>query len=173
MLETLINRRSIRKYKGQPVETEKIETLIQATLLSPSSRSIQPWEFVIVQEEETLIKLSKAKQHGAAFLKNAPLAFVVLGDSTKSDVWVEDTSIASIILQLTAEQMGLGSCWVQIRNRKHNEEISSETYIQNLLNIPEHVKVEAIISIGYPDEQKNPYKLVELPYEKVKHEVYK
>ncbi|QNO15783.1 nitroreductase family protein [Alkalicella caledoniensis] len=171
MLNTLIKRRSIRKYKTQKIEQEKIDVLVQAALLSPSSRSIRPWEFIIVQEPQTLQKLSEAKTHGASFLKDAPLAFVVLGDSSKSDVWVEDTSIASIIIQLTAEQMNLGSCWIQIRNRQ-NQETTAESYIQNLLNIPEHLKVEAIISLGYPDEQKQPYELDKLPYEKVKQETY-
>ena len=172
MLETLINRRSIRKYTDQKIEENKIQELTQAALLSPTSKNKQSWEFIIVQNTETLHKLSQAKEHGAAFLKDAPLAFVVLGDSSISDVWVEDTSIASIILQLTAEQMGLGSCWIQIRNRNHNETTSAEKYIQNLLNIPEHLKVEAIISMGYPAEKREPHKLEDLPYNKIKKDKY-
>ncbi|SES97662.1 nitroreductase family protein [Anaerobranca gottschalkii] len=173
MLETLINRRSIRKYKDQKIEEEKIKTLIQSALLSPSSRNIRPWEFIVVQDKETLNKLSYAKKHGSSFVKDAPLAFVILGDSTKSDVWIEDTSIAGIVVQLTAEKLGLGSCWVQIRNREHDSKNTAEEYIQKLLNIPEHLKVEAIIAIGYPAEEKEPYDLTKLPYEKVKMERYK
>lgn len=172
MLNTLIHRRSIRKYTDQKIEKDKLDTLIQAALLSPSSRGLRPWEFIVVQDKETLANLSKAKPHGGTFLKDSPLAIVVLGDSTKSDVWVEDASIASIIIQLTAEELGLGSCWVQIRNRKYDDNTTAESYLQNLLNIPEHIKVEAIISIGYPDEQKEPYELDDLPYSKIKYEKY-
>lgn len=172
LLNTLVHRRSIRKYKSQPVDQQKIDTIIQAALLSPSSRNIRPWEFIVVQDKTTLSKLSQVKKHGCAFIKDAPLAIVVLGDSTKSDVWVEDASIASIIVQLAAEDLGLGSCWVQIRNRNHDDKTTAESYIQTLLNIPKDIKIEAIISIGYPDEQKESYELDDLPYDKVKHETY-
>ena len=74
-------------------------------------------------------KLAKSKQHGSEFLKNAPLAIVICADSTKSDVWVEDCSIAAIIIQLTALSLGLGSCWAQIRDRQHDYEITAEGYI--------------------------------------------
>jgi nitroreductase len=103
-----------------------------------------------------LSKLSLAKQHGSEFIENAPLAIIVCADSTKSDVWVEDCSIATIILQLTAQSEGLGSCWAQIRNRQHDYEKTSESYIQELFGLSEHIKVECILGIGHPAELKNP-----------------
>jgi nitroreductase len=103
-----------------------------------------------------LSKLSLAKQHGSEFIENAPLAIIVCADSTKSDVWIEDCSIAAIILQLTAQSEGLGSCWAQIRNRQHDYEKTAESYVQELLVLPEHIKVECILGIGHPAELKNP-----------------
>ena len=167
MLDLLINRRSIRKYKDILIEKDKIDKLIKAALLSPSSRGICPWEFVVVQNKETIEKLSIAKENGSGFLKDAPLALVIIADSTKSDVWVEDTSIASILIQLQAEKMGLGSCWIQIRNRFHDKVKTSEEYVKEILEIPENYSVESIIAAGYPNESKRPYSDEDLKYNKV------
>jgi len=145
MINLLRKRRSIRNYRPSPIEDEKVAILKEALLRSPSSRGINPWEFIFVDDKQTLIKLSQAKQHGSEFLKNASLGIVVLGDEKRSDVWIEDCSIASIIVQLAAEDLGLGSCWVQIRKRNHNDEISSEQYVQQLLQIPSHMRVLSII----------------------------
>jgi nitroreductase len=167
MLEILKNRRSIRKYKDKKVEDEKIEQLIHAALLSPTSRNFYSWEFMVVNDKETIGELSKAKASGSAFLKDAPLAFVVLGDPQISDVWVEDASIASIIIQLTAQSLGLGSCWIQIRKRDHDDKITSEDYVKDLLGIPEGKRVESIISIGYPNEDRLAHKIEDLRFDKV------
>lgn len=167
MLELLKKRRSIRKYKNRKVDSDKIENLVRAALLSPSSRWTRPWEFIVVTDRELLAALSRAKQSGSGFLKGAPLGIVVAADPGKCDVWVEDTSIASIIIQLAAESMGLSSCWIQIRERIHEDGQPAEQYIRNLLNIPDNLKVECIIGVGYGDEQKPPYRDEELLYDKV------
>ncbi len=167
--ELIEKRRSIRKFKPRGIEKEKIEKLVEAALRAPSSKGINPWIFVIVDDSEILAKLSKAKPHGSSFLKNAPLGFVVCGDSEKTDTWVEDTSIASIFLQLAAEDLGLSSCWIQIRGRKHDDSISAETYIQNILKIPAKIKIESIIAIGYPDEVKPPHNIESLNMKKIFH----
>lgn len=166
MLELLMKRRTIRKYKTDKVPNQMQNDLIKTALLSPSSRKANPWEFVLVNDELYLDKLSSAKK-GATFLKSAPLGIVVLADENKSDVWVEDTSIASIIIQLAAETMGLGSCWIQIRDRMYNETQTSEDYIRGVLDIPENYRVEAIISIGFPNEEKAPHREEDLQFEKV------
>lgn len=163
MIELLRKRRSIRAYLDRPVEPEKVELLKEAVLRAPSSRNIDPWEFIFVDDRSLLGTLSQCKTHGAAFLKNAPLAIVICGDGTQSDVWIEDCSIASILVQLTAQSLGLGSCWVQVRQRKTTDQITSEQYIQERLGIPSPVRVESIIAIGYPAEQREP-----LPYEQLK-----
>ncbi len=167
MIELLRKRRSVRKFKEKSIESEKIEILKEAVLRAPTSRNIMPWEFIFVTDKDKLKKLSEAKQHGSAFVAGAPLAVVVCADTDRSDVWVEDCSIASIILQLTGLEQGLGSCWAQIRNRKHNESESAEEHIQKLLDIPERFAVESIIALGYPDEEKEPVSYSALPLEKI------
>lgn len=167
MLEILKNRRSIRKYQDKKVEDEKIDQLINAALLSPTSKNLHSWEFVVVDDKKTIEELSNSKSIGSISLKGAPLAFVVLADPNINDVWIEDASIASIIIQLTAQSLGLGSCWIQIRERNHKDDIPAENYIKDLLKIPEGKKVEAIISIGYPAEEKPAYSKEDLRFEKV------
>ncbi|MFC1515168.1 nitroreductase family protein [Thermodesulfobacteriota bacterium] len=173
MFDVLIQkRRSIRRYSEKEVENEKIDVLVEAALRSPSSRGFNPWKFIVVTDKDLLEKLALAKPHGSSFLKDAQLGFVVCADPEISDVWVEDTAIATIFVQLSAESLGLGSCWIQIRKRMHNETKSAETYISEMLNIPDNLKVESMIAIGYPDEIKLPHKKADLHYEKMYHDTY-
>ncbi len=167
--EMIEKRRSIRKFQSRDIEKEKIEKLVEAALRAPSSRGINPWIFVIINDKKILRELSKAKPHGSAFLKDAPIGIVVCGEPEKSDTWVEDTSIASIFIQLAAEALGLSSCWIQIRGRNHDTSTSAGTYIKNILAIPEKTEVESIIAIGYPDEVKQPHPIESLQTEKIFH----
>ena len=171
-LSLVQKRRSIRRYENKPVEPEKVERLIEAALRAPSSRGFNPWEFVVVADGVLLEKLSKAKPHGASFLKDASLGIVVCVDPEKCDVWIEDASIASIYIHLAAESMELGSCWIQIRKRMHDQTKTADQYIRELLNVPENLNVESIIAIGYPAEMKSPHSKEDLQYDKVHYNVY-
>lgn len=168
MIELLRTRRSIRKFTEQKLESEKVEILKEAVLRSPSSKGINPWVFVFVDEKDTIQQLKNCKPNGAGPLETSPLAVVICADETVNDTWVEDCSIASILLQLTAQSLGLGSCWIQIHNRMHSETISSEKYIQDLLNIPAQFRILCIISIGYPVKWREGKKLEDLQFEKIR-----
>ena len=173
MFQSLIRkRRSIRKYLSRKVEPEKIEQLLEAALRAPSSRDLRPCRFIVVTESTALAKLARAKTGGSGFLDGAPLAIVICADTEKSDVWVEDASIASTFLLLAAESLDLGACWIQIRNRMHNDEKTSESYIADLLNIPENLSVLSIIALGYADETKSPHPVEELGFENVHREKF-
>ncbi len=168
MIEILRNRRSIRKYTTQPVEPDKLNILKEALLRSPSSKNINPWEFIFVDDKDCLNRLQNCKPHATLPLQTAPLAVVVCADETKNDVWIEDCSIASVLLQLTAQSLGLGSCWIQIRNRMHSEDYTAEKYIQELLSVPEHFRVLSIITLGYPAKPREGKAPEELQFEKIK-----
>ena len=168
-IELLKKRRSIRQFQDKPVEKEKIDTLVEAMLRSPSSRSFNPWEFVVVTDPQIIGGLSQAKPHGASFVKNAPLVFVVCADPAKSDVWVEDCSIAALIVHLEAADLGLGSCWIQIRLREHGEEVSSEQYVKKLFGLRDEMVVEAIVAIGYGSEEKDGHPSSSLLHERVSY----
>jgi len=171
-IELIKNRRSIRKFKDKAVEKEKIDLLIEAALRSPSSRSLNPWEFIVITDKKILKELSCSKPHGAAFLNSAPLGIATVADPQKCDIWIEDSSIASTYIQLAAESIGLKSCWIQIRKRFYKDEITAENRAAEILNIPENLSVESIIAVGYPDEIKNGHKKESLLYNKIHYEKY-
>lgn len=173
MLNSLMEkRRSIRKYLDRAIEPEKIDSLLEAVLRSPSGKSIYPLEFIVIEDKTMLEKLSVSKPAGAAFLKHAALGVVICANQDRSDTCIEDASIASIVLQLAVESLGLGSCWIQIRNRTHKDGRPSQQYVADLLGIPSSYLVQSIISIGYPAETKAPHKREKLKFDTVYHGRY-
>jgi nitroreductase len=77
-----------------------------------------------------------------------------MADPEHSDVWIEDASIAATFMILTAQDLGLGSCWIQIRKRNHSVNISSEEFIKDLLGIPANLRILCLLAIGYSAEDK-------------------
>jgi nitroreductase len=172
VLSFIQKRRSIRKYLKKAIEPEKRDALIEAALRAPSSRGLCPWEFILIDNSDLLATLSNSKQYGSSFLKEASMAIVVCADTSKSDVWVEDTAIAATYIQLTAESLGLGSCWIQIRERMHDNDQTAEDFIRNVLGIPERLHVDSLIALGYPDETPKPHEKDELQYQKIWYNRY-
>lgn len=163
----LLERHSIRRYTDAEIEADKVKTILEAALLAPSSKSKRPWQFIVVDDRETLTKLMACKPAGAVSLKTAMLAVVVVSDPGESDVFIEDTSVAAAFMQLQAAALGIGSCWVQIRNRFSEDGEAAEVMVQNLLEIPQYLQVECIVTFGYPDEQRKPVDPEKLLWEKV------
>jgi len=167
MLDLLMSRRSIRKYKDKTIEKDKVQELLKGILTSPSGRNIRPWELIVVDDKDKLALLGESRGGASRALANAPLAIVILADPDATDVWIEDASIVSIITQLMAQSLGLGSCWIQVRERVAINGKTVEDYVKEVLDIPENYKVESMIAIGYPDEEKSPHSEEELPFDKV------
>ena len=114
-----------------------------------------------------LKQLSLCKPSGAAFLENCALAVVVLTDPLQSEAYVEDAAIAAVSIQLQAEDLGMGSCWVQIRGRETAAGYDSEQYVRDLLDIPLQLFVGCIIAIGHKAKEGKPHDEAKLPWEKV------
>ena len=161
------NRRSMRKFTGEEVNQEEVVTLLKAALMSPSSKRSNCWQFIEVDDKETLEKLSHCKEMGAAFLAEAALAIVVMADPLASDVWIEDAAIASIMIQLQAEDLGLGSCWVQVRERFTATGMPSGEYVHEVLDIPLQLQVVSIIAVGHKGMERKPFNEEHLQWEKV------
>lgn len=170
MINMLRNRRSTRSFEKRDIEEDKIEILKEALVRSPSSRSINPWEFILVNDKKTLQELAHCKPHGASFLSGASLAVVILGDTGRSDTCIEDCSIAAITFQYAAESLGLSSCWCQVRLRSHSEDRSAEEYVRERLGIPDRHMIECIIAVGYPAENKSPHNYESLDWEKIRQD---
>jgi len=165
--DLLKSRRSIRKFENREVEKDKIDTILKSAALSPSARGRRPWEFIAVTDKDTLQKLSQCREGGSQFLAGAPLGIVVAANSEDGDIWIEDASIAAVIMQLAAHSLGLGSCWIQVRGRMHPDGREAGDYVKEVLGIPSKYSVECIIAIGYPAESKKPYEESDLPQGKV------
>jgi len=170
--ELVRTRRSIRLYHNKPVESEKIDLILETALRAPSSRGIRPWEFVVVQDRALIQKLSRSKERGSAFAASAQVVIVVCADTEKSDAWVEDASIAASMIFLAAHSLDLGACWVQIRNRQHDKSVSAEENVRHILAIPERISVLALIAIGYPAESLPPHPWSELEYKRIHNNHY-
>lgn len=163
----LIQRRSIRKYTEDLLQPEETEMILRAALLSPTSKNSHSWQFVVVEDKEMLQTLSNCKLHGSSFVADCALAVVVLGNPLVSDVWIEDASIASFAMQLQAEDMGIGSCWVQVRERQMEEDIAAQDYVREVLEIPMPYEVLSIIAFGKKQKERNPNDVEALFWENV------
>lgn len=161
-LELCRQRRSIRNYTAQPVEKQKVEQILQAALMAPSAKRLQPWQFVVVNDKAMIEQLAACKQYGSRMLLEAPLAIVVAADSSLTDTWQCDAAIAAHNMLLAAEDLGLGACWVHVYQREQAEE-----RVRELTGIPDKLNVLCIVSIGYKNEQRRTYELDKLPYEKI------
>ena len=149
-MNSIFNRRSVRKYLLKSIEPEKTEKLIRAAMQAPSAGNQQPWEFIIVREKECLEKLSEVSQY-SGLVKNAPLAIVMLVNKEclkYPDYWEQDLSAAAQNILLEAVEIGLGAVWLGIA-----PEIDRMEYIKKLFNLPNNVEVFGIIAVGYPEKE--------------------
>ena len=124
--------------------------------MSPTSKSQRAWHFVVVEDKTDIEKLADAKDLGSQFMKGAPLAIAVLGDPQANDCWIEDGSIAAVSMQYQAEELGLGSCWVQMRGRGLTDGTTADEVIRGILDIPANYSTLCIIAIGHKADQRKP-----------------
>ena len=143
------------------------ENAMKAALMAPTSKRSNAWQFIVVDEKDKLKELSYCKEQASQFIADAALAVVVVADPLASDVWIEDASIASIYLQLQAEDMGLGSCWVQVRERFTASGMPSGEYVHEVLDIPLQLQVLSVIAIGHKGMERKPFNEDNLQWEKI------
>lgn len=157
----------MRKFTEEELTQDQVLALLKAALMSPSSKRSNCWQFIVVDDKDTLEKLSFCKESGAAFVKDAAVAIVVTADPLASDVWIEDAAVASLMIQLQAEDLGLGSCWVQVRERFTANGMPANEYIHELLDIPLQLQVLSLIAIGHKGMERKPFDDAHLQWEKV------
>lgn len=155
-MQMLWERRSCRMFRERPVEPELVDRLLRAALLAPSGRNREPCEIYVTADPRTIQALADAKDHGSRFLAGAPLALAVAAQEALTDTWVEDASIVLTYIQLAAQSLGLGSCWIQIRGRHADAagSISSEDVVRRILGIGGDRRVQALVALGYPAESR-------------------
>ena len=144
-LENIMGRKSVRKYLPKPVEKEKIEVLLKAGMAAPSGKDVRPWELIVIDDREVLDSMAAVLPY-AKMLKEAPMAIVVCGDTTKSSYWYLDCSAATQNILLTAEALGLGAVWTAAYPYEDRIDV-----VRQNTGLPEKIVPLCVIPIGYPD----------------------
>ncbi len=150
IIQALLDRRSIRKYKTTPVAKEQIDTLLQAAFYAPSSKNIHPCHFIVIDDKETLNSFN-AFHVSAKMFDTAPLAIIVCGDAAEAwATWRDDCASASANICNAAHALGLGSCWCGLYPRDARVD-----GMKAALKLPGHIMPYSMIVIGHPDEVKS------------------
>ncbi|WP_458453784.1 nitroreductase family protein [Methanobrevibacter sp.] len=161
LLEVMLKRRSTRKFNDKPVTKEELDKILTSALLAPTSMNRKPCNFMVVENKDTLDKLSKAKDHGADLIRGADKAIVVIANTMLADTWIEDSSIALTYMHLMATELGLGSCWVQIHLRSKDGK-DSEQIVKDILKIDDYYRIVGILALGHSDNIPKAYELSDL-----------
>ena len=153
-------RRSTRKFLPLPIEREKLQRIIDAALVAPTSRNTRSTRFFVVEDKDTLAKMSQMRDYGSAFMKDAAAAIVVAGDKTATDLWVDNCAIAATTIQLAVVDEGLASCWVHVNDRPclkdEPEGARADDFLRSLLGIPAHYGILCVVALGYSDYEPKP-----------------
>jgi len=157
----------MRQFTDELLSGDDVKLLLRAGLMAPCSKGMRSYEFLVVEDKQVLAAMSQCKKVGSDFLAGAPLAIVVLADPSKSDVWIEDASVAATHILLQAEDLGLGACWIQLRERYSADERSSEQIVKSLLGIPEGMRAVCVIAVGHKGMERKPQNEDRLKWEQV------
>ena len=153
-LEVIKNRHSVRKFTDAPVEKEILDAIVSVARTAPSSRNSKSTEFMIVEDKDTIAALSQMRDSGSAFMKDAAAVIVILGDESKTDLWVDNCAISAAFVQLAVTAMDLGSCWVHINGRPRlkaePDGATAEDYVRELLGVKDSRRAYCAIAIGCP-----------------------
>ncbi len=152
-MNAIFKRRSIRKYKDQPVEKEKVEQLLRAAMQAPTSGNQRPWEFLVVENRESLKKLSLTSKYSMMVAK-APIAIIMLGNKDLfqyPEDWEKDLGAATQNLLLEAVDLGLGAVWIGVAPL-----IDCMENVRAVCELPSNIDPFAIVAVGYPLEEKEP-----------------
>lgn len=155
-LEVIEKRHSVRKYSDRPVDREILDAIVRVAQTAPSSRNSKSSAFMIVEDRDTLDALSQMRDYGSSLISGAQAAIVVMGDETKTDLWVDNCAISATFVQLAVTAMDLCSCWVHCNGRPRvkaePDGAKAEDYVRYLLGIKEGFRPYCVVAIGYPEE---------------------
>lgn len=158
--EIISRRRSTRKFLATTVEREKLQRILDAALVAPTSRNTRSTRFFVVQDKATLERMSQMRDYGSAFMKDAAAAIVVAGDRQTTDLWIDNCAIAATTIQLAVVDEGLASCWVHVNDRPclkdEPEGAKADDYLRSLIGIPAHYGILCAVALGYSDYEPKP-----------------
>jgi len=168
VLTAIEKRREITSFKDQQIPQETMEQLITSLYLSPSGNNLPSREFIAITDRAVLQDLSQTTPY-MKWLQQASAGFVIVGNAGLSKYWLQDATIAASYLWLAATSLGLGAAWGAVYHSEDTtESLQRESYVRQQLDIPEHLRVVAIIGVGYAAEEPAPKQLY--PLESVLHQ---
>lgn len=139
-LEFLKNRRTIRSFKEKKASDKEIEMILEAGRWAPSASNRQPWEFIVIKNEEKKQELAKLARYGK-FIGDAPIVIAIIGKIKQNPRWyIQDTSLVSMNMMLMAWALGIGTCWIGTMDREKAKEI---------LELGENDFVLTVLPMGY------------------------
>lgn len=146
-MEEIYKRRSIRSYNDKKISNEDMLSLVKAGMNAPSSKNSRPSEFIIIEDENLMKKLSEVSLN-MFMLGKCDKAIVVMG-LEKTEFWQQDMAASTQNILLEATRKNIASCWMGVAPIKDYEE-----HFREILNIPNEKRVLSIISLGYTDKEK-------------------
>ena len=168
LLDTMLHRRSTRRYNGEPVTRGQLDQILAAGQSGASGKGLYPWQFVVVQDRDTIVKLAQARAVGAGkTVSEAQAVICVFGDTEKSDIWIEDCSGALSNMHLMADALGLASCWIQGRLRLDAEGRTTDEVVRELLGVSEPYHLEGMLPVGVPADHPAPHTLADIDQSKI------
>jgi nitroreductase len=121
-----------------------LSNLVDAARFAPTARNVQPWEFIVVTDRNTLLKIAGLADNGK-FIAQAKACIAVLSSDTK--YYLEDGCAATENILIAATCLGIGSCWVAGDKKPYCSQINI------LLNVPQPLKLVSLIALGYPEPE--------------------
>lgn len=167
IMDTILKRRSARKFIDKEIDEDTLNKIIEAGLLAPTSRNLKPCEFYVVKDKEILKKLSTAKNMGGKFIAECNAAIVVFADESKADTWVEDCSIALSFMMLMAEELNVGNCFVQYQFRKDADGKDAEQNVRDILSLRKPMRMTGILALGMVDGPLKPHDVSDVNWDQV------
>lgn len=147
LIKVIQSRHSVRVFTEQKISKAMLNEIVKCGNSAPSANKVYPREIKVYQDKKLLELLSET-QPWSRFVANASTCLVVLGYPEKSEYWLEDCSAATENVLLAAHALGLGSCWVAVRNMENAGQSASE-YVKKILSLPEDCEVLCLVPIGY------------------------
>lgn len=143
------NRYSCRQFSDSEVLSDQVQLILESALLSPTAKNNRQWQFYVTDNRLLMTQLADVKEHGASFLRDAGFAVVVACDPKNDECWIEDCSIAAITMQYQASDLGLGSCWCEIRDRYLSDGTSAEDAVRGIVGVGENERILCVIAFGH------------------------
>lgn len=171
--ELACRRRSHRLFTKEKVDENDLRTILRAALMAPSARGERKWHFAVTENPDKISALGAIREHGSQFVAGAPVVIAVLGHPADQDMWIEDGAIAAVSMQYQAEDLGLGSCWCQVRGRKGvTDGVSAEDEVKKILGIEAGWSVLCLIAVGRASDERKVQDEAALKWDQVHFEKF-